>query len=144
MNNDNSTNNNEETEMKDGADYISELEMEIVNLKKQVTELHNVNEYYRSDVRSNVGRIQKALHDHARDCDDQDLIDGLIDQINAATRNGFPELERCRREFDLTITYVISVLASSEEDARDQFIDGEYDHLIELSDYHEFDAEEGC
>lgn len=158
-------NNNKETEMLDGADYIRELEMKIVKLEgevaskdigrtaadeqaarlaTQVTQLRQAEEDYRHDVRANIGRIEEVLHSHARDCDDQELIDGLIDQINEATRNGFPELRNCTRTYELTITYVVEVQASSEEDARDNFIDGEYDHLIELSDYYELDVEEGC
>jgi len=112
-------------------------------LAAQVTQLRQAEEDYRHDVRANIGRIEEVLHSHARDCDDQELIDGLIDQINQATRNGFPELRNCTRTYELTITYVVEVQAISEEDARDNFIDGEYDHLIELSDYYELDVDWG-
>ena len=137
--------------MKDGAEYIRELEMKIVKLEGEVVDLvsrgldlSRQQEEYRHDVRCNIGRIEEVLHAHARDCDDQALIDSLIDQINQATRNGFPELDNCTREYELTLTYVVTVQASSDEDARDKFIDGDYDHLIELSDYYELDVEEGC
>ena len=157
-NNMNDNNNNEETEMKDGAEYIHELEMKNVKLQgeiafsvigrtkadEEIEQLKKANEEYRHDVRVNIGYIEEVLHAHARDCDDQELIDSLIDQINQATRNGFPELDNCTREYELTLTYVVTVQASSEEDARDKFADGEYDHLIELSDYYELYVEEGC
>lgn len=133
------------------AAHIVELEGEVAVLRiKQdadadtITKLQQADEDYRHDVRSNIGRIEEVLHSHARDCDDQTVIDILIDQINQATRNGFPELRKCTRNYELTITYVVEVQAISEEDARDNFIDGEYDHHIELSDYYELDVEEGC
>ena len=130
---------------------VKELEDRIDSDAAEITTLTNkleletrAVEEYRSDVRSNVARIQEVLHSHARDCDDQQLIDMLIDQINMATRNGFPEISNCTRTYELTLTYVVEVQALSEEDARDNFIDGEYDGLIELSDYYELDVEEGC
>ena len=146
----NNHNNYEETEMKDGVDYMRELEMKIIKLEEEVTQLAKAREDYRKlyntsveDVRDNVSRIEEVLHSHAKDCDDQDLVDGLIEQINEATRNGFPELRQCVRTYELTITYVLVVPAASEEDARDKFTDGDYDHHIELGDYYELDVEEG-
>jgi FtsZ-binding cell division protein ZapB len=121
----------------------TQADEQAARLATQVTQLRQAEEDYRHDVRSNIGRIEEVLHSHARDCDDQELIDGLIDQINEATRNGFPELRKCTRMYELTITYVVEVQAISEEDARDNFIDGEYDHLIELSDYYQLDVDWG-
>ena len=126
------------------AAHIVELEGEVATLTGRLELETRAVEEYRSDVRHNVTRIEEVLHSHARDCDDQTVIDILIDQINQATRNGFPELRKCTRNYELTITYVVEVQAISEEDARDNFIDGEYDHHIELSDYYELDVEEGC
>ena len=120
-------------------------------LRRMVTQLQQTNadlarnhEEYRHDVRVNVMLIEEVLHAHARDCDDQETIDSLIDQINQATRNGFPQLDNCTRNYELTVTYVVTVQASSDEDARDKFIDGDYDDLIEQSHYYDFDVEEGC
>ena len=136
MNNDNN-NNNDTTN--DAA-----LRRMVTQLQADLEGQRRANEDYRHDVRRNVTLIEEVLHEHARDCDDQALIDGLIDQINQATRNGFPELNNCTRTFELTLTYVVEVQALSEEDARDNFIDGEYDGFIELSDYYELDVEEAC
>ena len=139
---------NEENNMNDNnttpTTNDAELRRMVTQLQQTNADLARNHEEYRHDVRANIGRIEEVLHAHARDCDDQALIDSLIDQINQATRNGFPELDNCTREYELTITYVVTVQASSEEDARDSFIDGDYDHLIELSDYYELDVEEGC
>lgn len=126
----------------DHGDTFSQLAL--TETIRQLEEQRRANEEYRSDVRSNVARIQEVLHSHARDCDDRALIDMLIDQINLATRNGFPEISNCTRTYELTLTYVVEVQALSEEDARDNLIDGNYDCYIDLCDYHEFDVEEVC
>ena len=141
---DNHKENNMDNNMDNNNNHGVWPTVELTEMKRQLEEQRRANEEYRSDVRSNVARIQEVLHSHARDCDDQQLIDMLIDQINFATRNGFPEISNCTRTFELTLTYVVEVQALSEEDARDNFIDGEYDSLIELSDYYELDVEEGC
>ena len=142
---DNNQDNNKENNMdNNNNDHGGWAHLELTEVKRQLEEQRRANEEYRSDVRSNVARIQEVLHNHARDCDDQALIDMLIDTINLATRNGFPEISNCTRTFELTLTYVVEVQALSEEDARDNFIDGNYDHHIELCDYYEFDVEEGC
>ena len=130
---------------------IKELEDRIDNDAAQITALDKAREDYRKlyntsveDTKYNVKRIEEVLHSYAKEHDERDLIDNLIEQINDATRNGFPELHKCTRTWELTITYTLEVEAASEEDARDKFDDGDYDHLITLSDYYELDVEEGC
>ena len=136
MNNDNMDNNNN--------DHGVWPTVELTEMKRQLDEQRRANEDYRSDVRYNVERIAGVLHEYARDCGDVELVDELIDEINQATRNGFPEIGKCTRTFELTLTYVVEVQAFSEEDARDRFDEGECDHLIVPSDYYELDVEEGC
>ena len=146
--------NNKEHNMNNNPQLVAqikELEDRIDNDAAQITALDKAREDYRKlyntsveDTKCNVERIEEVLHSHARDCDDQALIDSLIEQINEATRNGFPELRKCTRNYELTITYTVEVEAASEEDAQEKFDDGDYDHLINLSDYYDFDVEEGC
>ena len=140
-NNFNKPTNNKENNMNNMNDM---LEVRLAETLRLLEEQRRANEDYRSDVRFNVLSIAEVLHGHARDCDDQALIDGLIEQINLATSSGFPELRKCTRNYELTITYTVEVEAANEEDARIKFDDGDYDHLINLSDYYEFDVEEGC
>jgi len=131
--------------VRDLEDRIDSDAAEITKLTSRLELETRAVEEYRSDVRSNVARIEGVLHEHARDCDDMDLIDGLIDQINQATRNGFPGLNNCTREYEITVTLVATVDAASEEDAQDKFDDGEYDHLFDVSGhYYEVHIEEGC
>jgi hypothetical protein len=144
-NRENNMNNNNELEIK-----IKELEARLAIREEEVTQLAKAREDYRKlyntsveDTKYNVKRIEEVLHSHAKDCDDQTVIDILIEQINEATRNGFPELRKCSRTYELTITYKVDVQAASEDDAIDNFDEGDYNHLIELSDYYELDADEG-
>lgn len=141
----NDNNNNKETEMLDGADYIRALEMKIIKLEEEVTQLTKAREDYRNlyntsveGVRSNVGRIGEVLHSYAKDCDMKDEITEIIEKINdASTDSRFPRIEELTEEFEITVTYVIRCDAKDEDDALKRFKDGDFDDRMdeyEMSD----------
>ena len=95
-----------------------------------------------NELRSNVARIEEVLHSHARDCEvERDLIDSLIDQINLATRNGFPGLNNCTRKYEVTVTLTVPVNAASEEDARDKFVTSHDERLFAVSSEYRYDVQ---
>ena len=126
-------------------DTIDTQAAHIVELDGQLMEAHRLLTSVRGMMKQGVETIGEVLHSYAADCDMKDEITEIIEKINEARKDGrFPLIEKITDKFEITITYVVEVQAASEEDAQDKFIDGDYDHLIEPSDYHGFEVEEGC
>lgn len=122
---------------------IERLNAAVANAADNAKQLDIANEW-RKMATSNVMRIQHVLHQYAVDCELENEITEIIEKIEEVRSPSFPAIKGLSKKYEITLTYVITVDAKDEEQAQEQFECGEFDHLVETSDFTDLDVQEAC